>query len=45
MYTEGVLIAQYVWQIPTRLGCAWVTPLLRTQLEEVRIRDATFAEV
>ena len=36
MYTEGVLIAQYVWQIPTRLGCAWVTALLRARMEEVR---------
>lgn len=35
MYMEAVLIAQYVWQIPTRLGCAWVTPQLRTQMEEV----------
>jgi hypothetical protein len=35
MYTEVVLIAQYVWQIPTRLNCEWVTPLLRTRMEQV----------
>jgi hypothetical protein len=35
MYTEVVLIAQYVWQIPTRLNCPWVTPLLRTRMEQV----------
>jgi hypothetical protein len=42
MYTEVVLIAQYVWQIPTRLNCPWVTPLLRTRMEQVCCR-ARFA--
>jgi hypothetical protein len=35
VYTEIVLIAQYVWQIPTRLNCAWVSPLLREKMEQV----------
>ena len=35
VYTEGVLIAQYVWQIPTRLGCPWITPMLRARMGEV----------
>lgn len=35
MYTEAVLIGQYIWLIPTRLDCSWVTSLLRTQIEEV----------
>lgn len=45
MYTEVVLIAQYVWQIPTRLNCVWVSLLLRTQMEEVRFCLATRARV
>ena len=26
VYTEAILIAQYIYQIPTRLHCAAITP-------------------
>ena len=35
VYVEAVLIAQYVYQIPTRLHCALVTPRTRTLVEQV----------
>jgi hypothetical protein len=34
VYTEGILIMQYVYQIPTRLHCAIITPRLQALVEE-----------
>ncbi len=35
MYVESCLIGQYVWQIPTRLGCGFATPALRFGAERI----------
>ena len=35
VYVEACLIAQYVWQIPTRLRCGFATPQLRFTLERI----------
>lgn len=40
VFTEGILIAQYVYQIPTRLHCELVGPDLRQKAELVGIHGA-----
>lgn len=34
VFTESILIAQYVYQIPSRLHCSAVTPRIRAAAEE-----------
>lgn len=39
VYVEAVLIAQYVWQIPTRLRCGLIRPPLRAAAERLGLHD------
>lgn len=34
VYTESILITQYVYQIPTRLHCSIITPQVKAMVEE-----------
>ncbi len=35
MYVEAILIAQHVWQVPTRLRCSLISPGLRASAERL----------
>lgn len=35
LYTEAILIAQYIYQVPTRLHCDFVTPEIHQGVEVV----------
>ena len=40
LYCEGILIAQYVYQVPTRLHCSFVTRRLRQEAELVGLHGS-----
>ena len=42
VYTEGILIAQYVYQIPTRLHCPFVSASFQQRMEIVGLHGSGF---
>ncbi|KAK9824077.1 hypothetical protein WJX72_007565 [[Myrmecia] bisecta] len=42
VYSEGLLIAQYVYQIPTRLHCAFVTPQFQYYMDLLGLHGNAF---
>ena len=42
VYTEGILIAQYVYQIPTRLHCPFVSASFQQRMEILGLHGSGF---
>lgn len=42
MFTEVILIAQYTYQIPTRLHCGAITPRLQAGFEKAGLHGNAF---
>lgn len=42
VFTEGLLIIQYLYQIPTRLHCGFMTPDLQKEAEIVGIHGSAY---
>ena len=40
LYTEAILIAQYVYQVPTRLECAFVNGHVRREVEFIGLHGS-----
>ena len=40
LYTEAILIAQYVYQVPTRLQCAFVTGHVKRDVEFIGLHGS-----
>ena len=42
IFTETILVAQYIYQIPTRLHCGAITPSVQTAFEKAGLHGNAF---